>query len=173
MQIGLPTDVKHVAHIGMDGPSANKPSWMSEFNSATDLSSVPRNSIPGKPSAAGNRDALPPTGNEKQKKSRRKTSIGNDSPIASPKGTEKQSRRPRSSNLSMESPGRDSSSRGRRNQNSRSGGESSSQELPDIPKKSRRKKSRGSSAESEGSSTRSSSKSKDLNTLPDIMELES
>lgn len=28
MQIGLPTDVKHVAHIGMDGPSANKPSWV-------------------------------------------------------------------------------------------------------------------------------------------------
>ncbi|KAG8502177.1 hypothetical protein CXB51_000085 [Gossypium anomalum] len=27
MQIGNPTDVKHVAHIGMDGPSANKPSW--------------------------------------------------------------------------------------------------------------------------------------------------
>lgn len=28
MQIGNPTDVKHVAHIGMDGPSANKPSWV-------------------------------------------------------------------------------------------------------------------------------------------------
>ena len=28
MQIGLPTDVKHVAHIGWDGPSANAPSWV-------------------------------------------------------------------------------------------------------------------------------------------------
>lgn len=28
MQIGYPTDVKHVAHIGADGPSANTPSWV-------------------------------------------------------------------------------------------------------------------------------------------------
>lgn len=31
MQIGLPTDVKHVAHIGWDGPSGNQnntPSWV-------------------------------------------------------------------------------------------------------------------------------------------------
>lgn len=28
MQIGLPTDVKHVAHIGWDGPSAVDPSWV-------------------------------------------------------------------------------------------------------------------------------------------------
>lgn len=29
MQIGYPTDVKHVAHIGWDGPSVNSPSWVS------------------------------------------------------------------------------------------------------------------------------------------------
>lgn len=28
MQIGYPTDVKHVAHIGWDGPSVNSPSWV-------------------------------------------------------------------------------------------------------------------------------------------------
>lgn len=28
MQIGYPTDVKHVAHIGWDGPSADSPSWV-------------------------------------------------------------------------------------------------------------------------------------------------
>lgn len=28
MQIGLPTDVKHVAHIGYDGSAANNPSWV-------------------------------------------------------------------------------------------------------------------------------------------------
>ncbi|KAK9931197.1 hypothetical protein M0R45_018484 [Rubus argutus] len=34
IQIGFPTDVKHVAHIGWDGPSANStPSWMTEFKS--------------------------------------------------------------------------------------------------------------------------------------------
>nr|CAN83875.1 hypothetical protein VITISV_014758 [Vitis vinifera] len=32
MEIGYPTDVKHVAHIGWDGgPSVNTPSWMNEF----------------------------------------------------------------------------------------------------------------------------------------------
>ncbi|KAF5823123.1 putative CRIB domain-containing protein [Helianthus annuus] len=31
IQIGAPTDVKHVAHIGCDGPSSNAPSWMNEF----------------------------------------------------------------------------------------------------------------------------------------------
>ena len=29
MEIGYPTDVKHVAHIGMAGPSANTPTWVS------------------------------------------------------------------------------------------------------------------------------------------------
>ncbi|VVB07247.1 unnamed protein product [Arabis nemorensis] len=31
MQIGFPTDVKHVAHIGSDGPATNTPSWMNDF----------------------------------------------------------------------------------------------------------------------------------------------
>lgn len=28
MDIGFPTDVKHVAHIGWDGPSVDTPSWV-------------------------------------------------------------------------------------------------------------------------------------------------
>lgn len=28
MEIGFPTDVKHVAHIGWDGPSVHSPSWV-------------------------------------------------------------------------------------------------------------------------------------------------
>ncbi|XP_019709625.2 uncharacterized protein [Elaeis guineensis] len=35
MQIGYPTDVKHVAHIGWDGPSVNGPNWMNEFRSSS------------------------------------------------------------------------------------------------------------------------------------------
>ena len=34
IEIGLPTDVKHVAHIGSDDPSANAPTWMNEYKSA-------------------------------------------------------------------------------------------------------------------------------------------
>ncbi|XWS12802.1 hypothetical protein CRYUN_Cryun37aG0121500 [Craigia yunnanensis] len=32
MEIGYPTDVKHVAHIGLDGPSGTAPCWINEFN---------------------------------------------------------------------------------------------------------------------------------------------
>ncbi|XVE81877.1 hypothetical protein DITRI_Ditri15bG0101300 [Diplodiscus trichospermus] len=166
MQIGLPTDVKHVAHIGMDGPSASKPSWMSEFEAAPELSSAPLNgNLQVKPPAARNNDSLPPIGNEKQKKQRRKPSI-DCSPVGSPKATEKPSRRQRSSNNPMESPGRDSSGHGRRHQNS-----SRSQELPDIPKKAKRKKSKESAAGGSEGST-SSSRSKGPSSLPD-MDLES
>ncbi|KAI3741977.1 hypothetical protein L1987_59656 [Smallanthus sonchifolius] len=32
IQIGMPTDVKHVAHIGADGPATESPSWMKGFS---------------------------------------------------------------------------------------------------------------------------------------------
>uniref|UniRef100_A0A0D6R6S2 CRIB domain-containing protein n=1 Tax=Araucaria cunninghamii TaxID=56994 RepID=A0A0D6R6S2_ARACU len=41
MEIGYPTDVKHVAHIGWDGPSVNGQSWMDELKPAPDFSSAP------------------------------------------------------------------------------------------------------------------------------------
>ncbi|KAI4342925.1 hypothetical protein MLD38_027488 [Melastoma candidum] len=37
MEIGNPTDVKHLAHIGWDGHSGSAPSWMNEFRSAPDF----------------------------------------------------------------------------------------------------------------------------------------
>uniref|UniRef100_A0A0E0JVV6 CRIB domain-containing protein n=1 Tax=Oryza punctata TaxID=4537 RepID=A0A0E0JVV6_ORYPU len=37
MEIGYPTDVKHVAHIGL-GTSDTSPSWMNEFTGTEDLS---------------------------------------------------------------------------------------------------------------------------------------
>ncbi|CAA2934295.1 Hypothetical predicted protein [Olea europaea subsp. europaea] len=40
IEIGYPTDVKHVAHIGWDGPSGSAPSWMNEFNSGPDFSAA-------------------------------------------------------------------------------------------------------------------------------------
>ncbi|KAJ0966113.1 hypothetical protein J5N97_027251 [Dioscorea zingiberensis] len=41
MEIGYPTDVRHVAHIGWDSGSVNGPSWMNEFRTTSDLSSQP------------------------------------------------------------------------------------------------------------------------------------
>ncbi|KAG6522354.1 hypothetical protein ZIOFF_019494 [Zingiber officinale] len=43
LQIGFPTDVKHVAHIGCDGPNVEDPGWMKDYHSA------PINSTPGSP----------------------------------------------------------------------------------------------------------------------------
>ncbi|KAA8515477.1 hypothetical protein F0562_018912 [Nyssa sinensis] len=41
MEIGYPTDVKHVAHIGWDGPSSGSaPSWMNEFKTASDFTAT-------------------------------------------------------------------------------------------------------------------------------------
>ncbi|CAI9787881.1 unnamed protein product [Fraxinus pennsylvanica] len=40
MEIGFPTDVKHVAHIGWDGPSGSAPSWMNEFRTGPDFSAT-------------------------------------------------------------------------------------------------------------------------------------
>ncbi|KAK9084875.1 hypothetical protein Sjap_025286 [Stephania japonica] len=37
MEIGYPTDVKHVAHIGWDGQSTYAPSWMNEFKTTSDF----------------------------------------------------------------------------------------------------------------------------------------
>lgn len=39
MEIGYPTDVKHVAHIGWDGPSVGGPNWVCDnpFFSKFDL----------------------------------------------------------------------------------------------------------------------------------------
>ncbi|KAM0021717.1 putative CRIB domain-containing protein RIC1 [Helianthus debilis subsp. tardiflorus] len=40
MEIGYPTDVKHLAHIGWDGSSGTAPSWMNEFKTAPDFAST-------------------------------------------------------------------------------------------------------------------------------------
>ncbi|EYU27820.1 hypothetical protein ABFS82_13G122000 [Erythranthe guttata] len=40
MEIGFPTDVKHVAHIGWDGPSGSAPTWMNEFKTGPDFAAT-------------------------------------------------------------------------------------------------------------------------------------
>ncbi|CAM8893607.1 unnamed protein product [Rhodiola kirilowii] len=40
IEIGYPTDVKHVAHIGWDGASGTAPSWMNEFKAAPNFSTT-------------------------------------------------------------------------------------------------------------------------------------
>ncbi|KAH9606684.1 hypothetical protein KSS87_014893 [Heliosperma pusillum] len=47
MEIGFPTDVKHVAHIGWDGPDGTAPSWMSDYKSGSDVALTSIGSIGG------------------------------------------------------------------------------------------------------------------------------
>ncbi|GAY34173.1 hypothetical protein CUMW_010040 [Citrus unshiu] len=49
MEIGYPTDVKHVAHIGWDGQSGSAPSWMNEFKAAPDFTSSIGNPVDSSP----------------------------------------------------------------------------------------------------------------------------
>ncbi|XP_068669387.1 CRIB domain-containing protein RIC10-like [Aristolochia californica] len=43
MEIGYPTDVKHVSHVGWDGSSVNAPSWMNAYKTSSDFSTTSLN----------------------------------------------------------------------------------------------------------------------------------
>ncbi|KAL3647716.1 hypothetical protein CASFOL_008684 [Castilleja foliolosa] len=154
IQIGFPTDVKHVAHIGWDGPSAaaadSNPSWMKEFK-ATEGQSAPLDSN-GKnkddpeinwvseDSKKGNRAT--PDSPEVPRSSRRHSSDNNDSPRKKESSTKQ---------------------RHSRRNNSKEANEIKSalpSDLPsqDLSKKSRRKKSKDTEG---GGSTRTRSKDND------------
>ncbi|GMI69861.1 hypothetical protein HRI_000655400 [Hibiscus trionum] len=148
MQIGNPTDVKHVAHIGMADPSASKPSWMAGYNSGiSSFTPSDGNQLQLMLSPPGDQDSLPPISNEKQKKSRSKQSVGSSPSAGQQKASEKISMRQRTP---AESPNRDSTSDERQERHSSRGTELSSQ-VPNIPKKYRHKKSKRSCGGSEGS----------------------
>ncbi|KAH7862683.1 hypothetical protein Vadar_008085 [Vaccinium darrowii] len=146
MQIGNPTDVKHVAHIGSDGPSADSPSWMEDFKSPQGSESVPpTNNGDSKENPENKRVSE----GSSQRGSRSKKSLTNDLPEL-PKSTRRHSLDDGSS-TAPSSPRRESSTKSRRNTPDRSkqtrqpkalvlGSDSSSRNLPDIPRKSSRKK---------------------------------
>ncbi|XP_010475033.1 PREDICTED: CRIB domain-containing protein RIC8-like [Camelina sativa] len=133
MQIGTPTDVKHVAHIGWDGGSAdqNPPSWMNDFKVSGGYSSAPLGNIKEDASCIS----------EDSTRSR-------DTPAGLPKSS-----RERSSTLggspTKEQRSRRGSSSGNPKSSRRSSKESSDQ---DGSRKTRRKKSKDSSSVNGGSS---------------------
>ncbi|KAJ7954685.1 CRIB domain containing protein [Quillaja saponaria] len=164
LQIGLPTDVKHVAHIGSDGPSATTPSWMNGFQSAPEFASGPLNSTEISEGAEIINEIT---------KTRHKSLTGIDSPRSSPtrrtdgSSKSKHSRRHKSTDATSDSMTRESSGstrHGRRSRNSNLGAESPQQDIPAIPKHSRRRKSKGSS----GSVSGRTSSSKGQHSMTDI-----
>ncbi|XP_057471111.1 CRIB domain-containing protein RIC6-like [Actinidia eriantha] len=152
MQIGHPTDVKHVAHIGWDGPSANTPNWMNEVNGTSPVPSngeakdnpSTKSSIKDSPLSGAPLDSPTPRNSSKTKQSRRNhsstASVG--SPTRDLLGTNQPRRHKNSGGL--DSPTRESTNRARRLQNSNLGSESPSEGPPRVTKESRQKKSKGS-----------------------------
>ncbi|XP_022967557.1 CRIB domain-containing protein RIC7-like [Cucurbita maxima] len=157
MQIGLPTDVKHVAHIGLDGPSVNSPSWMTEFK-APPPSSAPNGDI-----KAPNGDASVQWASQESKRDMAvttrdlpelpKSSRRQSSTVGESTGKEKSEKvRSKKSSKSKESTTSNGVRASRRSADLNQGGESPTQAAPGIPKKARRKRSK------EDGSTRSKSK---------------
>ncbi|KAK9281156.1 hypothetical protein L1049_004050 [Liquidambar formosana] len=173
MQIGFPTDVKHVAHIGWDGPSVNSPSWVqSEFSSAAsggmppEFSSIPEGMAgdakdnPAVKWASEDSDRrisrvkgrdLPELPKSSRGQSSGGASISTNSPSREKPEKLKHSRRQQSTGILSNSPA------GQFLQDSTLGIESPTRNQPDVPKKSRRK----TKDSAGGGSTRFSSRSKD------------
>ncbi|XP_010447960.1 PREDICTED: CRIB domain-containing protein RIC7-like [Camelina sativa] len=148
MQIGNPTDVKHVAHIGWDGPSDNAtaPSWMNDFKSSPGMESSQGlgeddSSVKCQSEYGGRSRDLP-----KLPKSTRKSSSEKGSPTKERSDKTKR----RTSNKGTSS----SSSSSRRTKD-----ENTSWSQPEIPKKSKRKKPKEAAGNGGGGSSRSSRKS--------------
>ncbi|KAG5236372.1 CRIB domain-containing protein [Salix suchowensis] len=175
MQIGLPTDVKHVAHIGWDGPSENPPSWMNEFASPPEALSGTSNSKEVKNLST---DSTLEGQTEKPKHSSRRSSGSASSHLNSPdrrsSDSSKHSRHQASSIIGspLNSP-INGLSKGRiireqpnlkTTQNLSLGAESHIQDLPSIPKHSRGRKSKGSSGS--GGSSKSKEKNSSNEALP-------
>ncbi|KAL3849985.1 hypothetical protein ACJIZ3_011867 [Penstemon smallii] len=165
IQIGFPTDVKHVAHIGWDGPSVDNPSWMKEFKAPTTFQSAPLG-LPG-----DREDPEIKWVSEDTKRSNRAPTSPKSSDLPEvPKSSRRHSASDSTNNTTNDSPRKkDPSTRSRHSRRNHSkdsaegsvrskelslGSDSPSRSLPDIPKKSRRKKSKDSNSGSGSSRTR-------------------
>ncbi|KAJ8527213.1 hypothetical protein K7X08_029690 [Anisodus acutangulus] len=184
IQIGLPTDVKHVAHIGWDGPSTDNPSWMKEFNGPGQFQSAPLVPPPAdiakenpeiqwvsEDSNRRSRNANPSSAGDPPKSTRRHSSSKENGATDSPKKS-------RSSRRHHRKDSADGSKNGRIQLDSAAGSESPAIDLPDIPKKSRRKKPKESvpgggtvagsrSSKSKGTSSSSTATASDTGSRPD------
>ncbi|KAK1411261.1 hypothetical protein QVD17_37808 [Tagetes erecta] len=125
IQIGAPTDVKHVAHIGCDGPSSQAPTWMSEYKGGSESKTSETNA-----GSKGGGTTDSPSRAHKTKQSRR-SAHGNDTSNHKP--------RKNKSNTSESSV--NESSRTRRLKNSFLGSEPPAQET--NVKKNRKKQGEG------------------------------
>ncbi|KAI3951093.1 hypothetical protein MKW98_028497 [Papaver atlanticum] len=176
MQIGFPTDVKHVAHIGWDGPAVSSPSWMNEFKGTPEAASNPLNPVKQKERSASKSpsqdystsgDSSARNGPDLPKPSRRRNSKSDASSFDSSTqegSVPEQSSRRQKSNSGDSSESTKSSRRNKSSSSSSTNGidsSASSQDPTAIPKQTKKKKSKGSSSDG---STKMRSKDSDINT---------
>ncbi|KAI3746717.1 hypothetical protein L6452_09156 [Arctium lappa] len=150
IQIGNPTDVKHVAHIGCDGPSTPAPSWMNEYQGGSDAQSG------GTGSKGGSAGGPSPSRPAKAKQSRRQAA--NSSPEMESPNPNPKPRKNKINNGDSSASANETSSRTRRIKNSILGPESPSQET--NARRTRKKK--GSTGD--GTARSSKTKNKDPTT---------
>ncbi|XP_028769631.1 CRIB domain-containing protein RIC10-like [Neltuma alba] len=174
IQIGFPTDVKHVAHIGMDGPSANTPTWMNEFKTASEVSQ------PASAPVEAPVDSVETQGDGKTSKdSKRKAkhipksrhgsleSNNTDSPTRGSSDGSKHVRRHRSSDPTSECSARDSPSSGtRQSRKGRSSNPGSDSQAASKP--GRRRKAKTTSIDDTERPERSSRRSSKGDSMSDI-----
>ncbi|KAJ4824374.1 hypothetical protein Tsubulata_034883 [Turnera subulata] len=154
IEIGFPTDVKHVAHIGWDGPSNanttgtnNNPSWMKEFSSSDSGGAMDGSAL-----LDGSESVI-------SKEETDTLSVKQPSEGGSHKGRKHKSRRSSGAGLPPDSPSRKSSD-GRRHSKRQESADTSPRSS-DAPKQSRRHRSSNRSMDSrDGDSVRSTRRSK-------------
>ncbi|PNY14542.1 CRIB domain-containing protein RIC7-like, partial [Trifolium pratense] len=166
IQIGFPTDVKHVAHIGSDDPSANAPSWMNEYKSANPSGGA----VEDTETAEGKSKSSNPK--EKPSKHRhiipksRHQSIDQESNPTAKKTTRRHNR---SSDPSADSSAQDSSTGGSRHRRHRRGSNHGSDSVPaDIPTDTKPHRRRSKNSEDGSVRERSSRRSSKGDSLTDI-----
>ncbi|WJX11932.1 hypothetical protein P8452_02478 [Trifolium repens] len=183
IQIGCPTDVKHVAHIGWDGPSVNSPSWMNEFKTAPGFASAPMTLTGDAQSKAQDNNVKWVSEDTRRRSSRSVNSQtqGRDLPELP-----KASRRQTNSNTT-DSPTREKTRQSRKTSSNRPSSNlkdssddsqdlvdgSQAQNIPEIPKKTRRKKSKDKDSGSSTSKLRSKTQQQQQQPSDPNMEYES
>ncbi|KAK1395353.1 CRIB domain-containing protein [Heracleum sosnowskyi] len=113
IQIGNPTDVKHVAHIGNEGPSNSKPSWMKEASSEANSNGNSGNKSSSKEVQSSSDSSGKPEKKKQTKRHAAKTYIGSigstgrDPPSGAKPRRNKNSSTDSQSSYGMDSPSRD------------------------------------------------------------------
>ncbi|KAI9087449.1 hypothetical protein K1719_030589 [Acacia pycnantha] len=171
IQIGFPTDVKHVAHIGMDGPSANTPTWMNDFKTASEVSQqapAPVNTDKTQRDSKASKDSKHKAKHIPKSRHGSLEKNSTDSPSGGSSGGSKHVRRHRSSDATSECSSRDSSSSSGSRHSRKAKSSKPGSDSPTASKQGRRRKTKTKSIDETEGVERSSGRSSKGDSMSDI-----